>query len=253
MTTIASPRPSLTLSSRRTSTSTDTNVRSESVSHAPGPANQRRNRAALREFYGLKNAPKNDAVSSSDTLPAEELNTPRGEIDRQGFDADQYVDEILDREGLEGVMKVEAGLLRDIRGFDGERKALVYDNYSKLIGATETIRKMRGSMDPLKPAFTTLTPAISHIAEQAKSLSSANDTGADELSRHARKEHERQTVQYVLDAPSRLQKLVDEGRSQAAHADWGKVSTLLDKWDGVAGVVEIRQQCTGLIERIDGT
>lgn len=40
-------------------------------------------------------------------------------------------------------MRVEAGLLRDIRGFDGERKALVYDNYSKLIGATETIRKVR--------------------------------------------------------------------------------------------------------------
>lgn len=30
----------------------------------------------------------------------------------------------------------------EIRGFDGERKALVYDNYSKLIAATDTIRKV---------------------------------------------------------------------------------------------------------------
>lgn len=30
----------------------------------------------------------------------------------------------------------------EIRGFDGERKALVYDNYSKLITATDTIRKV---------------------------------------------------------------------------------------------------------------
>lgn len=30
----------------------------------------------------------------------------------------------------------------EIRGFDGERKALVYDNYSKLIMATDTIRKV---------------------------------------------------------------------------------------------------------------
>lgn len=32
--------------------------------------------------------------------------------------------------------------LAEIRGLDGERKALVYDNYSKLIAATDTIRKV---------------------------------------------------------------------------------------------------------------
>jgi hypothetical protein len=30
----------------------------------------------------------------------------------------------------------------DIRNLDGERKSLVYDNYNKLIAATETIRKV---------------------------------------------------------------------------------------------------------------
>jgi len=35
----------------------------------------------------------------------------------------------------------------DIRGLDGERKALVYDNYSKLIAATDTIRKVRLWLD----------------------------------------------------------------------------------------------------------
>ena len=32
----------------------------------------------------------------------------------------------------------------EIRALDGERKALVYDNYSKLIAATDTIRKVSG-------------------------------------------------------------------------------------------------------------
>lgn len=30
----------------------------------------------------------------------------------------------------------------DIKGFDGERKSLVYDNYNKLITATDTIRNV---------------------------------------------------------------------------------------------------------------
>lgn len=137
MTTIASPRPSLTISSRRTSTSS--NARSESVSRQPGA--QRRNRAALREFYGLKETVKTGDIDSKETIPTEDI-SPQSEIDSTGFDSERYVNTLLDREGLEGILKVEAGLLRDIRGFDGERKALVYDNYSKLIGATDTIRKV---------------------------------------------------------------------------------------------------------------
>ena len=38
--------------------------------------------------------------------------------------------------------KGEADGLVDIRNLDGERKSLVYDNYNKLIAATETIRKV---------------------------------------------------------------------------------------------------------------
>ena len=49
----------------------------------------------------------------------------------------------LAEENLEGLLKCEANLIGEIRGLDGERKALVYDNYSKLIGATETIGKVR--------------------------------------------------------------------------------------------------------------
>ena len=48
----------------------------------------------------------------------------------------------LAEESLEGLLKCEASLIGEIRGLDGERKALVYDNYSKLIGATETIGKV---------------------------------------------------------------------------------------------------------------
>lgn len=116
-------------------------MHSESSSRQPGAAPQRRNRAALREFYGLKNESKNESVNSADTLSLDDA-TPVSELDKEGFDADRYVQDILQREGLEGVLKVEASLLRDIRGFDGEKKALVYDNYSKLIGATDTIRKV---------------------------------------------------------------------------------------------------------------
>lgn len=112
---------------------------------------------------------------------------------------------------------------------------------------------MRGNMDPLKPAFTTLTPAISHIADRSKVLSSAQGNavatyGGD--SSDGRADEHRRTVQYVLDAPNRLQKLVDQNHLDLARTEWTKVSRVLERWDKVAGVAEVRQQCASIMDRI---
>jgi hypothetical protein len=45
----------------------------------------------------------------------------------------------------------QANAASEIRNLDSDRKSLVYDNYSKLLSATSTIRRMRGNMDPLAP------------------------------------------------------------------------------------------------------
>ncbi|KAI7704945.1 hypothetical protein KC322_g6479, partial [Hortaea werneckii] len=145
MSTIASPRPSISLSSRRTSTSTDNTTRSTSTSRpaGPGAGNVRRNRAALRDYYGLKDAAPADARDTQ-AVEAEK----ESELDKADFDPEAYVQSLLANDGLEGVLRIETGLVGDIRSLDGEKKALVYDNYSKLIAATDTIRSMREKMDP---------------------------------------------------------------------------------------------------------
>jgi len=152
------------------------------------------------------------------------------------------------------VLKVENQLVGEIRGLDGERKALVYDNYSKLIAATDTIRKMRTNMDPLTPATSTLAPAISHIAETTSTLST-------ELAAHVlppkdpemeKKKQQRQTVRWVLDAPRRLTLAVQEGRREDAERDWEAVRGLLDKWKNVPGVEDVRSACARALEQDTG-
>lgn len=257
MSTIASPRPSIALSSRRTSTSTDRSVSATRQPAGAAPGHLRRNRAALRDYYGLKAGNPDDNSSSKDAPPTPTLDPEiESELDKEGFDPEQYVKEILAREGLEGVMRVEAGLVSEIRTLDGEKKALVYDNYSKLIAATDTIRKMRTNMDPLTPTTATLTPAIGHIAETASALSESlrkqhgSKSGAADAE-VKRKREQQETVRWVLDAPKRLQELVDAGQRQQADAEWSKVSSLLDKWNGVSGVDEVRQSCQAVLQTSD--
>jgi len=188
-------------------------------------------------------------ADSKETLSNDDT-SPESELDKPDFSAEEYVQELLAREGLQGILKVEAGLLSDVRGFDGERKALVYDNYSKLIGATDTIRKMRTNMDPLAPTTSTLTPAISHIASTADSLSASSEgSPADvETERLDRRERQRKTVQWVLNAPARLRQYKDNKESNQAQADWDRVQKLLDRWGNVQGVEEVRLQCAEVMQ-----
>jgi len=135
----------------------------------------------------------------------------------------------------------------EIRGFDGERKALVYDNYSKLIAATETIRKMRANMDPLHPMASTLDPAIAHIYSQASSIqeslresmpppNSEESTAAREA--HQRRQRTGQLAVEVLATPERLRALVRRGQLDEARIQWEMPRRLLEVWKlkGVGGV-----------------
>nr|OQO31971.1 hypothetical protein B0A51_00312 [Rachicladosporium sp. CCFEE 5018] len=250
MSTIASPRPSISLSSRRGSASTDRSA-STSRQGGPGPAtgSLRRNRAdrsALRDYYNLKAGEGN--VPPTPTLDVQ----TESELDKAGFDADEYVKGILATESLEGVLRVEAGLIGEIRTLDGEKKALVYDNYSKLIAATDTIRKMRMNMDPLTPMTGSLEEDVGKIAESAKVLSKqlrrqhgVSNGGAGNVKQ--RRKHQ-ETVKWVLQAPARLQQLVRDGRGDDAAQQWTVISGLLDSWAHVQGSAKVRADCLAVLE-----
>jgi hypothetical protein len=103
MSTIASPRASVSV---RSPSSTRA-----SFDSARGPQPARRNRAALREFYGLKNAPKDGDAKISEESSRTELGPEEDELDAADFDADAFVNSLLAKEGLKGVLKVEADLV----------------------------------------------------------------------------------------------------------------------------------------------
>lgn len=109
---------------------------------------------------------------------------------------------------------------------------------------------MRTSMDPLTPTTSTLTPAISHIAETAASLAQSLDTSTTQQDGEALtvKEKQQKTVQWVLDAPSRLRTLRIDGQEDRAQQDWVKVSRLLQHWSGVEGVEKIREECQAAMQ-----
>lgn len=148
----SSTRPSLDIP--RSATSSPNPSASTSASASASAPNKRNNRAALREYYNLKKTPAaatppllevtdTDSASLADAADFPHSDVPTSEIDADGFDADAYVKSKLKDSSLEELLRTYTRVLGEIRALDAEKKALVYDNYSKLITATETIRKVR--------------------------------------------------------------------------------------------------------------
>lgn len=143
----------------------------------------------------------------------------------------------------------------DIRALDAEKKALVYDNYSKLITATETIRKMRTNMDPLNPMATTLDPAISQIYERANAIKvDLKDTlseveqenagkSAEEVERAKRRARAAEVARRVLDVPEQIRRLIKDGKQSEAQDMWQSTRRLLDKWQASGKGGEDVQSC----------
>jgi len=231
MSTITSPRPSAPSISITSSPTT-------SRTSSPAPTTRRANRSALRDYYNLK-----ATAPASPTHPSPtSASPPKSPLDEEGFNADAYIKSVLATSSLEGVLRVESGLINEIRGLDGERKALVYDNYSKLITATDTIRRMRANMDPLTPTTGTLGMAVGYIAEAAGGLAQQARGREGEEGRE-RKRRERETVRWVLGTPRRLGALLDGGRREDADRDWSGVREILGKWKEVRGVDDLRDEC----------
>lgn len=165
MSTIASPRDPSTPLSRRVpaalspaSSSRPSLETPRSLSNSPNPnaatssntGNKRATRAALREYYNLKKPPGPSSGANTPLLEVPdplELDAPYSEVPTSGldaaeFDAEDFVRRTLADRSLEELVRIYTRILVEIRALDAEKKALVYDNYSKLISATETIRKV---------------------------------------------------------------------------------------------------------------
>jgi vacuolar protein sorting-associated protein 51 len=155
----SSSRPSLDVPRSLNSSPNPTQPNAAGGASAAGGAlpSKRSNRAALREYYNLKKAA--GASGSGTSTPILEVTPdalgdgiPGGpyyasevapsELDQSELDVEAYVRQTLAESSLEELLRVYTRVLGEIRALDAEKKALVYDNYSKLISATETIRKV---------------------------------------------------------------------------------------------------------------
>lgn len=277
----------------------------------PASNPQRRNRAALRDYYNLKSKPQlqssngtgtaggsqpltrsTSIISTTSESSGQPLPSPNGQpsntttlpsqLDAPTFSASDFVDDLLKTASLRDILRTESALVSEIRNLDGERKALVYDNYSKLIAAVGTIAEMQKGMhagvgdgvgkggsgyhakglglglksERAKPGLEgvqVLKDKIDALVSVVNSLApaAAQESQDQEASNHGdlrTRQTKIETVKWVLAAPDRLSDMVANDRLEEAESEYRHVLDVVNEWHGVRGVDEVMSKCAKVMQ-----
>ncbi|POS84665.1 hypothetical protein EPUL_002767 [Erysiphe pulchra] len=267
--TSSSGRPSIDYHSNNNFLTSEAYPMTGNSSRRSSVTTSRLNRVALREYYNLKGGPgeslrtttttsASTATTATNTTAttidkADEINAETNsvtsflpdympyepsELDQPNFDVQAFVKRVLEGQTLVELLATYNSLLGEIRALDSEQKALVYDNYSKLITATETIARMRGCVESgEEPTITrTLSVVIDDIFSKAEVLKKNIDKVSGSLVEKQKAEAKmkkikaRNVARRVLDTPEKVRRLVREGNHDEAQKVWEEVKVILLKW-----------------------
>lgn len=113
-------------------------------------------RKALRDFYKIQE----EANINIDTHHELSLN----DLDKPGLDPKEYVAQLVTSSSLAELAKTAVNLEHEINTLDSEQKSLVYNNYKKLIHASETLSYIAGNGP--QQGLENLVPLFDEIAKQ---------------------------------------------------------------------------------------
>ncbi|XP_047310599.1 vacuolar protein sorting-associated protein 51 homolog [Impatiens glandulifera] len=178
------------------------------VDDVPLDDKAKRMRDLLSSFYSTDPPPSLPANASSKYATLDTINTIT-------FDADQYMNLLVQKSNLEGLLQRHVEMAAEIKNLDTDLQMLVYENYNKFISATETIKRMNSNIVGMESNMEQLLDKILTV----QSKSDGVNTSLFEKREHIEKLHRTRNllrkVQFIYDLPSRLGKCI----KSEAYAD----------------------------------
>lgn len=170
------------------------------------------------------------------------------DIDGTTFEADLYVQKILQECSLKEVMDVEAAVIRDTQSLHSDMQTLVYENYNKFISATDTMRTMKTEFKKMETEMNLLVSNIGSITNFSDQISGQLQDSRQQLSALSEKQSLLQKLQFLSCLPTKLKQLIDEGNYASAVHDYGQARTVLEQYGNQPSFQGIREDCHHIME-----
>ncbi|XP_031260097.1 vacuolar protein sorting-associated protein 51 homolog [Pistacia vera] len=169
------------------------------VDEVPMDDKAKRMRDLLSSFYAPDPSVSADAPSKSAPLDA---------INTGSFDADQYMNFLVQKSSLEGLLQRHVEMAAEIKNLDTDLQMLVYENYNKFISATDTIKRMNNNIVGMETNMEQLLDKIKSVQSRSDGVNSSLFEKREHIEKLHRTRNLLRKVQFIYDLPARLGKCI---------------------------------------------
>ncbi|KAI8385779.1 Vps51/Vps67-domain-containing protein [Blakeslea trispora] len=199
----------------------------------------------LRKYYGIQERNAADIQPQEDIRPFD--------IDGNTFDASKYFASLLKNKNLKELIEQDNQLVGapvEIREIDGDMKTLVYENYSKFISATDTIRRMKSNVENMESEMARLSDNVAQISIQSKTIHQELSGDRKKIQQLSNIHNSLKRLQFVFDLPNRLQYCLNKKNHTQAVKYYSKASKLLNHYQHMAAFKGIERDCAQIMEKV---
>ncbi|KAJ6319957.1 hypothetical protein OIU78_015366 [Salix suchowensis] len=167
----------------------------------------KRTRDLLSSFY----SPDPSVSNTSNSFRFSSLDA----INSTSFDADQYMNLLVQTSNLEGLLQRHVEMAAEIKNLDTDLQMLVYENYNKFISATDTIKRMKSNIVGMETSMEQLLGKITSVQSRSDGVNTSLFEKREHIEKLHRTHNLLRKVQFIYDLPARLGKCI----KSEAYAD----------------------------------
>ncbi|GAU43273.1 hypothetical protein TSUD_36230 [Trifolium subterraneum] len=168
----------------------------------------KRMRDLLSSFYS-----PDPSISSTGTTSAKFASLD--DINSSQFDPDQYMNILVHKSNLEGLLQRHVEMAAEIKNLDTDLQMLVYENYNKFISATDTIKRMKSNISGMETNMEQLLDKIMSVQSRSDNVNTSLFDKREHIEKLHRTCNLLRKVQFIYDLPDRLGKCI----KSEAYAD----------------------------------
>ena len=171
-------------------------------------------------------------------------------IDDETFDAMAHVRQLLLGGGLQKLLETDDKMVHDVKTLDSDLQMLVYENYSKFISATDTIRNMKANVAGMDGKMDALLGDMGRISETASAIQTAVEPGLDRVRELVKIRRLLERLSFLLSLPQSLKDAIANGQEAHAIAIYRSTSTILKKHEHLSSFGAIRAESVDIMQQL---
>ncbi|KAK4407901.1 Vacuolar protein sorting-associated protein 51 [Sesamum angolense] len=164
----------------------------------------RRMRDLLSSFYSPDHSASAASLPRNTSSRFATLDT----INTTAFDADQYMNLLVQKSNVEGLLQKHVEMAAEIKNLDTDLQMLVYENYNKFISATDTIKRMKNNIVGMETNMEQLLEKITSVQLRSDGVNTSLFERREHIEKLHRTRNLLRKVQFIYDLPTRLEKCI---------------------------------------------